>query len=97
MAFQNQFNEKQNLKNKVLNTAKLTIETINKVYEAEITNFIDMEDVFIKCTYYCRQFKQKSNNMTDSNEIIAAHILMGEKSYLINPRLIRELNKEKYD
>lgn len=96
MAFQNQFNEKQNLKNKKLNTAILTIETTNKIYEAKITNFIDMEDVFIKCTHYCRQFKQKSNKMTDSNEIIAAHILMGEISYLLSPKLISEINKENY-
>lgn len=96
MAFQNQFDEKQNLKNKILNTAILTIEATNKIYEAEITNFTDMEDVFIKCTHYCRQFKQKSNNRTDSDYIIAAHILMGEKAYLLSPRLISELNKENY-
>lgn len=96
MAFQNQFNEKQNLKNKRLNKAILTIDTPNKVYEAEIINFMDMEDVFIKCTHYCRQFKQKSNNMTDSNKIIAAHISVGETSYLLSPKLISELNKENY-
>lgn len=96
MAFQNQFNEKQNLKNKKLNTAILTIETTNKIYEAKITNFIDMEGVFIKCTYYCRQFKQKINNITDSNKILSAHILMGEISYLLSPKLISEINKENY-
>lgn len=96
MAFQNQFNEKQNLKNKKLNTAILTIETTNKIYEAKITNFTDMEDVFIKCTHYCLQFKQKSNKITDSNKILSAHILTGEISYLLSPKLISEINKENY-